>query len=129
MKTTTTKRTPPAAKAHPPTAKSPMPAKLRTKGTASPARRTPTPATPTKKRHATPPVLTAPAAPESKKARLIRLLQSSEGATMDQMTALTGWLPHTVRATISVALRRKLGLTVQHTASTTGERRYSIAAA
>lgn len=32
---------------------------------------------------------------------------------MPQMTSLTGWQPHTVRGTISAALRKRLGLAVQ----------------
>jgi len=49
---------------------------------------------------------------QSKQARLIELLKSSKGATVDQMTALTGWQAHTVRGTISGVLRKRLGLTV-----------------
>ncbi len=53
---------------------------------------------------------TSPA--DSKQSRLIALLQSSEGGTIDQMTALTGWQAHTVRGTISGVLRKRLGLEV-----------------
>lgn len=48
----------------------------------------------------------------SKQARLIEMLQTGAGATIDQMMALTGWQAHTVRGTISGALRKKLGLNV-----------------
>lgn len=55
----------------------------------------------------------AGAGASSKKHQLITLLGSATGATMAQMTALTGWLPHTLRAMISVSLRKGLGLDVQ----------------
>lgn len=41
------------------------------------------------------------------------LLGVASGASMAQLTALTGWQPHTVRSTISVSLRKRLGLNVQ----------------
>jgi hypothetical protein len=49
----------------------------------------------------------------SKQAQLIALLSVSSGASMAQLTTLTGWQPHTVRGTISGALRKRLGLNVQ----------------
>lgn len=48
----------------------------------------------------------------TKKSQLIALLSS--GASMAQMTELTGWLPHTVRGMLSGSLRKRLGLNVQH---------------
>lgn len=48
----------------------------------------------------------------SKQSRLIALLRSPSGGTMDQMIQLTGWQPHTVRGAISGALRKKLKLNV-----------------
>ncbi|QHE84875.1 DUF3489 domain-containing protein [Hydrogenophaga sp. BPS33] len=50
---------------------------------------------------------------KSKQSQLIALLGAASGASMVQMTSLTGWLPHTVRGTISAALRKRLGLNVQ----------------
>ena len=49
----------------------------------------------------------------SKQSRLITLLQTSTGATIEQMTRTTGWQAHTVRGTISGVLRKRLGLNVQ----------------
>ena len=40
------------------------------------------------------------------------MLRAQPGATIEQMTALTGWQPHTVRGTISGVLRKRLGLNV-----------------
>jgi hypothetical protein len=48
------------------------------------------------------------------------------GATMAQMTELTGWLPHSVRATLSRTLRQQRGLEVTCASSERGERRYRI---
>ena len=76
------------------------------------------------------PPVTPPALPEgSKQARLIALLRSASGGTIEQMTALTGWQPHTVRGTISGVLRKRLGLTVAtEPAREGGSRIYRIAA-
>lgn len=79
---------------------------------------------------------TSPASPNaagattSKQARLIALLQSDPGATIAQMRSLTGWQAHTVRGTISGALRKRLGLTVVCNVLTEdGARIYRIVAA
>ncbi len=60
------------------------------------------------------PAVKSPAKPiATKQARLIALLRSASGATMQQMMALTGWQAHTVRGMLSGSLRKRLGLTVQ----------------
>ena len=48
----------------------------------------------------------------TKQAMLISLLQATEGATMDEIVAATGWLAHTARGAMSGALGKKLGLVV-----------------
>lgn len=55
-----------------------------------------------------------PSAPPriTKQAQLIALLQRPEGATIAEIAAATGWLPHTVRGAISGTLKKRLGLTV-----------------
>jgi hypothetical protein len=68
---------------------------------------------------------TAPAAGEptakptpragTKQAQMIELLERAEGATVEQIAAVTGWQHHTIRGAISGALKRKLGLTVEAT--------------
>lgn len=42
----------------------------------------------------------------TKQSQLVALLLRDEGATLDQMIALTGWLPHTTRAALT-GLRKK----------------------
>jgi hypothetical protein len=56
----------------------------------------------------TPPV-PAPAAPRkrpSKQQQLAGLMVRDEGATLEQMIAATGWLPHTTRAALT-GLKKK----------------------
>ena len=48
----------------------------------------------------------------TKQALLIEMLQAPDGATMVEITAATGWLPHTARGAMSGALGKKLGLMV-----------------
>lgn len=42
----------------------------------------------------------------SKSARVIELLKRGEGATLDELIAATGWLPHTTRAALT-GLKKK----------------------
>jgi hypothetical protein len=48
----------------------------------------------------------------TKQATLIAMLRAPEGATLDEIVAATGWLPHTARGAMSGALKKKLGLEV-----------------
>jgi hypothetical protein len=64
----------------------------------------------------------------SKQAQLIALLQSPTGGTLEQMTSLTGWQPHSVRGVISGVLRKRLGLDVSSEVHD-GSRVYRIGAA
>ena len=52
----------------------------------------------------------APMKSPTKRDRLAALLVRDEGATIDQMIAVTGWLPHTVRAAMSGL--KKLGYAI-----------------
>ena len=62
----------------------------------------------------------------TKQAQLITALSAPTGATIASLTALTGWQPHTVRGTISGALRKRLGLQVVRDKTAGGESRYRI---
>ena len=50
--------------------------------------------------------------PGTKQAQIIAMLQRPEGATVAEMVEATGWLAHTVRGSISGALKKKLGLPI-----------------
>ena len=45
-------------------------------------------------------------------ATLIAMLRAPEGATIEEIITATGWLSHTVRGSMSGALKKKLGLTI-----------------
>ena len=48
----------------------------------------------------------------TKQAKLIEMLRSDGGATIDEIVAATGWQAHTVRGAMAGALKKKLGLEV-----------------
>ncbi len=48
----------------------------------------------------------------TKQAQIIAMMQRPEGATVAELVEATGWLAHTVRASISGALKKKLGLPI-----------------
>ncbi len=50
---------------------------------------------------------------DTKQAALIALLQRKEGATIDEMTAATGWMSHTVRGAMAGALKKRLGMEIR----------------
>ncbi|WKB50790.1 DUF3489 domain-containing protein [Eleftheria terrae] len=62
----------------------------------------------------------------SKQAQVIALLRRPSGATVAEIQALTGWLPHTVRGTFSGTFRKRLGLQVVSDKEDGGKRVYRI---
>ncbi len=64
----------------------------------------------------------------TKQAILIEMLRRPNGATIEQMTAKTGWQPHSVRGAISGTLKKKLGLAVTSETVEGRGRVYRIAA-
>ena len=48
----------------------------------------------------------------TKQAQIIAMLQRPDGATVAEMVEATGWLAHTVRGSISGALKKKLSLPI-----------------
>jgi hypothetical protein len=62
----------------------------------------------------------------NKQGLLIARLSTATGATIAELSALTGWQAHTVRGTISGALRKRLGLRVLRDKPAGGESRYRI---
>ena len=63
----------------------------------------------------------------SKEARVIAMLRRSEGATIAQVMAATGWQSHTVRGLFAGALKKRRGLAVTSEKPKGGERTYRIA--
>jgi len=49
---------------------------------------------------------------DSKQAKLIGMLKTAKGATIDEIVKALDWQPHTVRGAIAGALKKKLGLNV-----------------
>jgi hypothetical protein len=54
----------------------------------------------------TPPAAPVPVIKTTKRDQLAALLVRDEGATLDQMIAATGWLPHTTRAALTGLKKR-----------------------
>lgn len=67
--------------------------------------------------------------PASKQAVIIELMKCKNGATIDELTATTGWQAHSVRGAISGALKKRLGLTVSSERIEGRGRVYRIASA
>ena len=63
--------------------------------------------------------------PEKKTEKLIALLKREGGASLDEITGATGWLPHSARAMLT-GLRKK-GFTLDRT-KVHGTTRYAITA-
>jgi hypothetical protein len=60
----------------------------------------------------------------TKQARMIELMRCPQGASIDEIVAETGWLPHTVRGTMTNALKKRLGLTIISDKPESGPRIY-----
>ena len=50
--------------------------------------------------------------PGGKLGLIVKRLEATAGATLDELVHATGWQPHSVRGAISGALKKKLGLIV-----------------
>jgi hypothetical protein len=50
--------------------------------------------------------------PKGKLATLVELLSRPEGATIEAMTAATGWQAHSVRGAMSGSLKKAMGLAI-----------------
>ena len=48
----------------------------------------------------------------TKQAMLIEMLEAPDGATIAEIAKATKWLPHTIRGSMSGALKKRLGLTI-----------------
>lgn len=63
---------------------------------------------------------------DSKQAKLIAMLRTPAGATIEQIAKAFDWQPHTVRGVLSGALKKKLGLTVKSEKNENKERVYRL---
>jgi hypothetical protein len=63
---------------------------------------------------------------ESKGAKVLALIRRPKGATLTELTKLTGWQNHSIRGYLSGTVGKKMGLTVESTKREDGERVYSI---
>lgn len=64
----------------------------------------------------------------NKQERLVAMLRSGKGTTIEELCHEFGWQPHSARAIISVTVRRKLGLTVTSEKVAARGRVYKVAA-
>jgi hypothetical protein len=62
----------------------------------------------------------------SKKARILSLLKQSKGATLPDLMSETGWQAHSVRGFISGHVVKRMGLKVNSTRRSGGQRSYHI---
>lgn len=68
-------------------------------------------------------VVPAPNKRASKTGLVLGLLQRPEGATIDQLVAATGWLPHTTRAALTGLRKKGRAVTSE---KVEGQRQYRI---
>jgi hypothetical protein len=65
---------------------------------------------------------------KSKQAQVIAMLRRAEGATIAQICEATSWQSHTVRGTFAGTFKKKLGLVIDSSKESGGERVYRIGA-
>ena len=62
----------------------------------------------------------------SKNAQILELLRQPNGATLQDLTAATGWQAHSVRGFLSAVVGKKLGLKLESTKREDGQRVYRV---
>lgn len=63
--------------------------------------------------------------PPSKQSRVVMMLQSPQGATIDAMMKATGWQQHSVRGFLAGIIRKRMKLTLK-SEKTDGKRIYRV---
>jgi uncharacterized protein DUF3489 len=63
---------------------------------------------------------------QSKKAHIIAMLRSPDGATIEAMARAANWQPHSIRGFLAGVVRKKFGLTLVSADSKNGRRIYQI---
>lgn len=66
--------------------------------------------------------------PTNRQERLVTMLSSSKGVTIQELCHEFGWQPHSARAVISVTVKRKLGLAITSEKVSNRGRVYKVAA-
>ncbi len=79
-----------------------------------------------KVRATTEPATSAGARANTKAAAVIALLRNKRGATIAEMTQVTGWQSHSVRGFLAGSLRKRHGLEVTSEKRSGEERRYRL---
>jgi hypothetical protein len=64
----------------------------------------------------------------SKQDQVLALLRRQEGASIEEVVAVTDWQPHSVRGFLSGAVKKRLGIDVISEKGEDGVRRYHVAA-
>ncbi|MCL5743454.1 MAG: DUF3489 domain-containing protein [Acidobacteria bacterium] len=62
----------------------------------------------------------------SKKAIVLDMLKRPDGATLQEIMSVTGWMAHSVRGFISGGLGKKMGLTIESLKTSEGVRAYRL---
>jgi hypothetical protein len=62
----------------------------------------------------------------TKQERVLRLLNRSEGASLEEIMAATDWLQHSVRGFLAGTVKKKLGFTLTSAKAEDAPRRYRI---
>jgi hypothetical protein len=62
----------------------------------------------------------------SKTAKILRLLRRPDGASLAELTKVTGWQPHSMRGFLSGAVKAKMGLKISSIKRDDGERAYRV---
>jgi Protein of unknown function (DUF3489) len=68
----------------------------------------------------------SPTGKPSKQQLCLELLGCSDGASVEELQAATGWQAHSVRGFLSGTVKKKLGLTLNSDRARDGTRRYRI---
>jgi hypothetical protein len=63
---------------------------------------------------------------QTKQQTCLDLLSRPEGATIEELQAVTGWQQHSVRGFLAWAVKKKLGLTLLSEKPDEGPRRYRV---
>jgi uncharacterized protein DUF3489 len=63
---------------------------------------------------------------QSKKSQFVPLLQRSEGATINDLMAISGWQAHSVRGFLSGVVVKKMGMKITSEVRDEGQRVYRI---